>query len=607
MSGGPNIVGVQGGGRVPVAPRVRAVDGEEVLPLVYHVDRCIAAGRVWVINVVVERRSGKTMALRHVREVFGEVVVVRDDVSTGEELLPEKLMVIASGAKHPQAAVVLHLEPWGEDDVIEYMLAVNRRKCASVMKRWGSCAAWRLQGVPGFVAPVLEEFLADEELRDVDAALRRHLRRQVGSDEEYRGMGSLCLNILMLNRESSKSSSLYHPYAMLLLASEGLAAGIRERDFRRLSRPLPSELVAKTGELLRGDAKAREILEGMAGETQIQAAVVGILLAIDPGWRPEEVQLSHLSRARLCGAKWEGVNLASANLSGADLRGADLTRAHLKGANLRGAQCAGALFVQAQMEGIVGVGTDFTRCDLFGAVLEMADLMFADFTDARLAVAKMEGASMRNAVLTRASLLGAQMSGVHLRGAKLEGASFQNADLRNAIFWNGVMRDAEFRGAVLSHAKIRSCDLEGMTLRGMDFRGANFAGSYLTGSDFSGSDLGGANLRETGLAEVNWEKVDLRGADFTRASFHLGSSRSGLVGSVIASEGTRTGFYTDDYCDQEFKAPEEIRKANLCGCDLREAVVTGTDFYLVDLRGARYSPEQGRHFAGCGAILRGRV
>ena len=43
----------------------------------------------------------------------------------------------------------------------------------------------------------------------------------------------------------------------------------------------------------------------------------------------------------------------------------------------------------------------------------------------------------------------------------------------------------------------------------------------------------------------------------------MGSSRSGLVESPIASLGTRTGFYTDDFNEQDFKSPEEIRKANL--------------------------------------------
>ncbi|HEV2294223.1 MAG TPA: pentapeptide repeat-containing protein [Tepidisphaeraceae bacterium] len=84
----------------------------------------------------------------------------------------------------------------------------------------------------------------------------------------------------------------------------------------------------------------------------------------------------------------------------------------------------------------------------------------------------------------------------------------------------------------------------------------------------------------------------------------MGSSRSGLVGSPIACEGSRTGFYTDDYNDQDFKSPEEIRKANLCGADLRGAKVDKVDFYLVDLRGATYTPEQAEHFARCGVHAR---
>src|SRR5947208_3449592 len=97
-------------------------------------------------------------------------------------------------------------------------------------------------------------------------------------------------------------------------------------------------------------------------------------------------------------------------------------------------------------------------------------------------------------------------------------------------------------------------------------------------------------------------RADLRGA-----TFHMGSSRSGLLFTPIASEGTRTGFYTDDADEQTFKAPEEIRKANLCGADLRGAHIDGVDFYLVDLRGALYGPEQELHFRRCRAILEGRA
>jgi len=49
--------------------------------------------------------------------------------------------------------------------------------------------------------------------------------------------------------------------------------------------------------------------------------------------------------------------------------------------------------------------------------------------------------------------------------------------------------------------------------------------------------------------------------------------------------------------------PEEIRKANLCGADIRGAKIDNVDFYLVDLRDARFDADQEKHFRRCGAIL----
>ena len=83
----------------------------------------------------------------------------------------------------------------------------------------------------------------------------------------------------------------------------------------------------------------------------------------------------------------------------------------------------------------------------------------------------------------------------------------------------------------------------------------------------------------------------------------MGSSRSGLVGSPIACEGSRTGFYSDDREEMYFKRPEEIRKANLRGADLRGANVQNVDFYLVDLREARLDPGQIQQAQKTGAIL----
>ena len=127
--------------------------------------------------------------------------------------------------------------------------------------------------------------------------------------------------------------------------------------------------------------------------------------------------------------------------------------------------------------------------------------------------------------------------------------------------------------------------------------------SLLTGCRMPRARLRGAFLQGARLADIDWEGADLRRANMRNCTFHLGSSRSGLVGSPIASEGSRTGFYGDEFDQQSYRPPEEIRKANLCGTDLRDAHLEGTDFYLVDLRGAQYSHEQFEYLRRCGAIL----
>lgn len=143
-----------------------------------------------------------------------------------------------------------------------------------------------------------------------------------------------------------------------------------------------------------------------------------------------------------------------------------------------------------------------------------------------------------------------------------------------------------------------------MRLRGARFDHAHLEQAFLTASVMPRACFRDAKLNDVKVADVDWEGADLRGADLSGAIFHMGSSRSGLVDSFLASEGTRTGFYTDDYDEQNFKAPEQIRKANLRGADLRGANVLGTDFYLVDLREALYDDAQEAHFRRCRAILK---
>lgn len=197
--------------------------------------------------------------------------------------------------------------------------------------------------------------------------------------------------------------------------------------------------------------------------------------------------------------------------------------------------------------------------------------------------------------------------GATVSGARLNQADFSGAKLREAKLAGLVLAHARFDGADFTRAQLMGSDFEVNDLEGLLIAEACFVEARLDGATLTGSIMPAANfhnafLRGAYLGGIEWEDADLRGADLRGATFHMGSSRSGLVGSPIASEGSRTGFYTDDFEEQYFKAPEEIRKANLCGADLRGALIDDVDFYLVDVRGAKYDAQQERHLRRCRAI-----
>ena len=111
-------------------------------------------------------------------------------------------------------------------------------------------------------------------------------------------------------------------------------------------------------------------------------------------------------------------------------------------------------------------------------------------------------------------------------------------------------------------------------------------------------------LHRAGLAGVRWEQADLRDVDFAGVLLpHRLQSRSGLVGSTIASEGTAHRVLHRRLRRPLIQAAGRDPQGRPLGADLRGAKVKDIDFYLVDLRRARYSPDQADHFRRCGAIL----
>ena len=130
-------------------------------------------------------------------------------------------------------------------------------------------------------------------------------------------------------------------------------------------------------------------------------------------------------------------------------------------------------------------------------------------------------------------------------------------------------------------------ELERVELTDASLRGATLRASRLWRCRAHGALLDGADLRSTSWSEV---------------SFHVGSTRSGLLLGAPPLEGSRTGFYAEAAADERF-APDDARAASLRGCDLRGARFVDTSLFRVDLRGARLDPPLREQARRDGALL----
>ncbi|HWE36993.1 MAG TPA: pentapeptide repeat-containing protein [Isosphaeraceae bacterium] len=601
------------GARAVVRPRVLSPGGTTSTPLVEEVAVIAGCGHRGAIRLEGPPGSGKSTALAHLADALADATmpVTLVDNARAETVARAQsrgLVVYTAGAERAHRRLAtLRLAPWVDDDLVEYLAANHRERCGSVLARLkGAKDKGWLEGIAELWAPVLDRLVYDDSLRTIKDALRRELRERLASDELAGAVRLACIDLLHwpgmelrgiiadLRARGADREALRlmrHRPAQLLLAAEGMIEvleGDRPPGFLRES--LPRDLVREAGACLSPRPQALRRLRAIAGRTERrghwQATAASLLLAAGDPWRPEPGTSPNLAGAFLDHAPWAGVDLA-----GADLKCADLNQADLAGARLSGAQAHRARFRRVNLRGA-------TLSDL---VAEEADFSGADLTAAQATRARLGKADLTDALCARANFRLAD-----LRGATIAGADFQGADLGDAMLNGLVLTRADFRGADLGGAGLSRCDLEGIELPDACLRAADLRRALLTGSKLPGADLAQADLRDAGLAEIDWEGADLRDADLRGASFHLGSSRGGLVGSPIACEGSRTGFYTDDYHDRDFKAPEEVRKANLRGADLRGARIDGVDFYLVDLRDARIDPSQSRHLLRCGAILRER-
>jgi uncharacterized protein YjbI with pentapeptide repeats len=585
----------------------------------------IEDGLVEVIWIDGAAGGGKSTALAHLADCFAQderLVFIDDPRPSQVDRFRVTHTVIAATESIPRGDdVVLRLEPWGFDELVEYVLAKDRTSCQAVIGRLGqaACKPW----TPEVAQIVLQSFLSDESLTDPGKALVGEVHNFVSNPKQRDAVAEFCLAALIGGSERILEAAkqvgdvqcpegifklLRHDEVQTQFVGDYFASLICSKSpVDQLGERLPLEIVEIIADRCRDNPSAhRRIhawLESKQTE-QIHPMVASILFRMDSKWCPAHFMAGRkLAGGYFCGAHWPLVNLASAKLWGGDYSAADLSRARLDHADAPGAKFDGAEMHGAHLNGMNAPSASFCGADLREATLASGKFHEALFVGANLTQARLTGADLIRADFTGAKLCHADFEGARLQHAILAEADLSNANFKNANLSGCDLRDARLLGACFDGAILVNVQMEDIESPEGQFTKAQLTSAHLTGSRMPRVKMQDANLVGTYLAEIDWAGADLRNADLRGAIFHMGSSRSGLVGSPIAREGSMTGFYTDEREEMYFKRPEEIRKANLRGADLWGAKIEGADFYLVDLRDARLDQTQWQYAKHCGAIL----
>jgi uncharacterized protein YjbI with pentapeptide repeats len=577
------------------------------------------------VEIVGARQTGKTTALEHLAAELhlADDVVLLDEPDAGDvrSRIPYTLVIFTSCTRRDRLAdASFVLAPWTDDDIIEYLLAVHPARCRSVMQRIRNDPfRSAVVGEPHLWHVILDEMAWDDSLSGIREALRSGVRRSVGESESPARVREFCLatfrhdedvdwaGLQSLIAEDGNHTLLglvRHRAVRLLLAAEEVVELFAARNEDQLTAVgFSGDLIRETGHLVHGDGRAAQRIRRLLrrSTSKMQPVAASILHAAGVRWQPGPKML--LDGAILEGVQWQGANLSHCRAARSRWNRADLSRANLDHTVLAKSRLCSANLHKCNLGAARLNQADLSRADLSDSNGKEADFHRACLSGANLERGDFVGANFSQADLTGARLCEADLSHANLSGAVTDRTDFSNANLFAAVLTGNALRNAVISGTCFVGARMMKCDLEYMRLVDVDFTDADLSESLLTGTVMPNTCFSGARLRGSAMADVHWENADLRGADLRGCQFHMGSSRSGLVGSPYPGHGSRTGFYTDSYDERYYHSPEEIRKANLCGADLRGADVRDTDFYLVDLRGALYDRAQAEHFRRCDAIL----
>ena len=558
----------------PVNPRVRLLPGGEPLPITDVIRSMLRRGQKGIVYLAGPQGSGRTTALAHLMSTIGRSsgVIALDDLTPGAAPYLSQWLVIvpaAPDALRPTSVVgVLEMCPWGDDDLIEYMLCTDRPRCAAVMDRvLADESRRRLAGSPLLWREVLDVMRADVNVPDVATALRRAAFRHSTGGQGAAETAATCLRAVLGDQAAAAqarrlSRVAAHDAVRVLLAADFLTYHICDiGDLEPLRKPWPRDLVTEVAAQLAQRQVGFDLMaEAAVGmDTELQPMAVSLLVGAGANWKPDGRAKPCLARACLAGARWCEADLFHADLTEADLSGSELFRARLSHASAPGSKFVRANMREAKLDGIIADHADFSRAVLAHASARKAVFEYADLRGADLARAELPGARLARADLRDAFAAGANLACADLEAADLKGADLSYADLTKAKLAGQDFRQVRLARAKFRGATMRRCNLQGVSAQTVDFFRADLRRADMTGSNLFAAYFDRADLRGARLADVHWEGADLRRADLRGASFHLGSTRCGLVGSTTPCEGSRTGFYTDDFEELEHQPPEDVR------------------------------------------------
>lgn len=596
-----------------VRPRFVSTHTGDRLLLGDAVEEVIADHDTGTIEIDGDSGSGKSTAIKYLLQL------VRDRPGIYFTEIRTNSDAPTSSAQNVVAR--FKVAPWTQDDCIEYLLSVRKADAPTISRCMSVADFDFLEGSPELCVIALNEMMANDSLSSFTDAITQHLISQTRNDlRDLPVAGDLVtFGTTLTHGEHKKELT---PNVSRLLRQKPvrlIAAALRisrdlngRKKFASLVQVVPKIGVPDHREVLYSliadwiDLEGlRRLTEELASDSQksIHPLLASIVAKKNQAWRPTPSSKPILHGAILRNMDWVGADLRRLRLTKADLSGSNLAGAMLTKSNAVGVRLNGVDLTSANMDGLHAVDATLTGADMTSATGIGAIFSWGDLSGVSARGACFRDAQFRNCKLKQADLREVQMWGVDLRDADLTDADLTGAELNRAVL-NGVdFRNCILRDTVFTAAYLGGANLEDVALNQPHFFRSILPGANLTGASFVGGNFQHAIMIGCYMAEIDLSGADLRDADLSGSTFHMGSSRSGLVNSVIASEGTRTGFYDTDDQEACYREPEEYRVANLQGCDLRGASLENVDFWRVDLRGAVYDDVQHFHLKRTGAIL----